>query len=278
MKNPRPKRAPNPYPRPHSFPRRTLEPGNYIGADECGYGALCGPVVICSAAIKPGLIDGVRDSKKLSRAVIPLLANNLKSAAVVYKLVLMSPKYIDDNGLDKAWDVGMSAAIEEIQKECDWPVVIDGAKLPSGGKNLTAFPKADESVYQVSAASIIAKAKQLEIMADLDRRFPQYGLADCAGYGTKKHIEALKKYGPCPEHRKSFLGVISRETPREELEYSEGRAKSLTERLGRLDDNPYASEWEKQFVRDVRVRMEAGKALSTRQMFFLNAIARRRRT
>ena len=276
MKNTRTRRAPNPYPRPHSFPHRTLEPGDYIGVDEVARGSLAGPLVICACAIKTGIIEGVRDSKKISRTVIPLLAANLKQAALFYKIALMSPKYIDDNGIDKAWDVGMSAAIEEIQKECDWPVVIDGIQLPHGGKNLTAFPKADDSVYQVSAASIIAKAKQLELMEEADRKYPQYDFRSNAGYGVKVHIEALKKYGPCPIHRKCYHGVVTRDTPREELAFSKDRAEGLTARLVNIDSNPYASDWEKNFVSDARSRLGAGKVLSSRQMFFLNAIARRR--
>jgi ribonuclease HII len=274
------RKAPTRFPRPGGGSRIQIEPGDYIGVDEAGRGCLAGSLIIGAVAIKTGAVANVKDSKKIKREFIPRLALEITAKATAYKIVVMTPKYIDEHGIDGAWDKGVSEAIEAIQKECDWHVVIDGNCLPSRGKNLSAFPKADDLVYQVSAASIIAKAKQLELMVAADIQYPGYGFASHNGYGTRAHEEALKKLGPCPIHRKSFRMVTNPEHPlttKEEMKFSENKVEAMLGVVESLSNNRYAGLWERQFISDVGERLRAGKQLSSRDMFFFNAISRRRR-
>jgi ribonuclease HII len=265
------------FPRPGGLApsRHSLLPGNYIGVDEAGRGCLAGPMVICAAAIKPGVVDGVRDSKTLPRERIPLIARELEKNVVAYKLAVMSAKYIDEKGINAAWDVGTSAVIEEIQKECDWPVVVDGDRLPSKGQNITAFPKADASVYQVSAAGIIAKAKQLEAIAEYNYRYPKYEFSSHAGYGTKRHLELLKEYGPSPVHRMSFRPVSADLDRKEGMKFSPMAARQMIGDIHRAQDGR-ESMWEQTFVTTLSSKLESGKVLGPRDMLLLRMIHRKK--
>lgn len=257
----------------------SFEQGDYIGIDECGRGCVAGAMVVCAAAIRPGVVDGVRDSKKIARERIPELARALMDACESYKVVMLSAKFIDDHGLEKAWNKGVCEALAAIRVECDYDAIIDGTALPTEGDRVTAFPKADELVYQVSAASIIAKSYQLAEMATADRNFPNYGFANHNGYLTKEHMAALKKYGPCPIHRQSFRPVASPDDPfdREGLKFTPAAAEGMLKKLEGFDSSPFAGLWEKQFIADCKGKINSGKGLSTRDMFFLRGVSTRHR-
>lgn len=278
----RTKKAPNPFPRPgkglKSFPGGKKIVGDYIGVDEVGNGALAGPLVVAAVAITQDAIAGVRDSKTIAEPRRYELAELIKSAALCWKIVLITPQYIDNHGHDEGWDKGTSEVIKEIRTECDWEIILDGSVLPSGGINLTAIPKADSHVYQVAAASIVAKAYRDTLMIQASQQYPQYGFEKHKGYGTKDHLNALKKFGPCDIHRKTLKIVKNpnRKSKKEELDFTKDKAEGLIDGLSDLDSNKFASDWEKGFVKDVSAIVQNGKKLSSRQMFFLNAVHRRR--
>jgi ribonuclease HII len=271
-------KAPNRFPRPGGCGMK-FEQGDYIGGDECGRGSWAGPMVVCMAAIKPGRVDGVRDSKTIPRERIPELARALMDACISYKVVMLSAKFIDDHGLEKAWNKGMCEALAAIRKECDYDAIIDGYALPTEGDRVTAFPKADTMVYQVSAASIIAKSHQMNEMATADRNYPQYEFCNSMGYGTKRHMELLKKYGPCPIHRQSFRPVASPDDPfdREGLKFTPQAAAGMLSKLEGFENSTFAGLWEKQFITDCKGKLNTGKGLSSRDMFFLRGISTRHR-
>jgi ribonuclease HII len=250
-----------------------------IGVDEVGMGALVGCIVVAAVAITPGIVAGVRDSKLVREDLRYQLAEDIKKCAKAWKIAQVGNDFIDRNGIDAAWDKAVISVLEEIRKEVDYPAVVDGDKLPSKGDRVYALPKADSTVYQVAAASLVAKAhRDMQIVA-LANKYPQYDLEKNKGYPTKKHLEALKKYGPTPHHRKSFRPTLdpSGSLRREELEFDKSRADSMVSELSHLNSHPRASDWEKQFCSDMSMRLSKGIPLSPRQMFFLSSIHGRRR-
>jgi len=273
----RTKKAPPRFPRPSGMSTEII--GDIIGADEVGRGALAGPMCVAAVAIKSGIVPGVRDSKLVAEEDRYRLADEIQEKATAWKIVQMSHTYIDEHGIDAAWDKAMCAVLEEIRKEVDLPVVIDGQDLPTVGHNVRCFPKADMHVYQVGAASLVAKAHRDRYMIRMAEKYPQYMWERNKGYGTKAHLKALQEYGPCEIHRKSFRPVTNpdKPIPRQELEFSEGVAQGLLEQVNNIGENPFASDWEKQFIADIRVKMGRGARLSSRQMFFLQAVSRRRK-
>ena len=173
---------------------------------------------------------------------------------------------------------GIVEVLKAIRTVCKWQAVIDGNQLPSEGDDITAIVKADQSVYCVAAASIVAKAHRDIIMTNASRSYPTYGFEKHKGYGTRDHFAALKKFGPCEQHRKSLRAVQNPDKPirKEELAYDPKRVETMLNKLGGLEGSSQASDWEKQFVKDVTQKQGRGVPLSSRQMFFLDAIARRR--
>lgn len=273
----RAKKAPPRFPRPGGMSEEIV--GEVIGVDEVGRGALAGSMCIAAVAIGRNEVPGVRDSKLVEESLRYSLAEKIREKAVAWKIVEMSHAYIDKHGIDAAWDKGVCSVIEQIRKEIDLPVILDGKQLPTVGHNVRCFPKADMHVYQVAAASMVAKAHRDNQMLVMDKKYPMYGFCSNKGYGTKAHLEALQKYGPCEIHRKSFRPVRNpdKPIPRQELEFDPDSASRMLEQVNNIADNPFASDWEKQFIADMRVKLGRGSRLSSRQMFFLQAVSRRRR-
>jgi ribonuclease HII len=253
--------------------------GDVIGADEVGQGALAGPLVVAAVAIKRDTVQGIRDSKLIKEAMRYSLADEIKEKAIAWKIVQIGHEFIDEHGIDTAWDKAMCTVLDEVRKEIDLPAIIDGKKLPTVGHNVRCFPKADMHVYQVAAASIVAKAHRDKIMIREAEKYPAYGFEVHKGYGTRNHLLALKRHGPCAIHRKSFRPVRNpdKPIPKEELEFDKDRALGLLGEIDNIDQNPFASDWEKQFVKDLQAKIDRGVRLSPRQMFFLHAVSQRRR-
>jgi len=279
----RPKKAGNRFPRPggglNTLPGGKQIVGDYIGIDECGVGALAGPMVFCAVAIKEGVVPGVKDSKLISTPEARrALAEQIKAQAVAWKVAEISPKFIDENGMDSSWNTGACSVLLEIRKECDWVAIIDGKDLPTQGDYINAIPKADQSVYQVAAASIVGKSYRDQIMLQAEQQYPNYNFSKHQGYPTKQHYDELRKHGSCAVHRKSLKAVQnpSGKIKREELKYTPEKAQEFASKLTNIDQNMRASDWEKQFAKDMMVRVSQGRSLSPRQMFFLQAVAKRR--
>jgi len=266
------------FPRPAGI--RTEQCDNIIGVDEVGMGAVLGPLVVAAVVITPGKVAGVRDSKMVSNENTRFaLAEDIKRCASAWKIAQVSNDYIDQHGLDAAWDKAVVAVIEAIRKEADLSAVVDGGKLPSTVGRVFALPKADRLIYQVSAASLVAKAHRDAIVIAAAQRYPQYGLEENKGYPTKKHLDALRRFGPTPLHRKSFRATTDPEGSmrREELKFDKSSADKMIGDLSGLQSNPLTSDWEKQYVSDMVYRLKNNLELSPRQMFFLQAVHGRRR-
>ncbi len=174
------------------------------GIDEAGRGPLAGPVV-CACAVMPmdNIIEGVNDSKKLSAKKREELYDKIKKVAISYSIVEVDEKTIDKINILQATKLGMKKALETLSVKPDI-VLIDAVKIDCRVPQENII-KGDALSYNIAAASILAKVYRDRMMVELDKKYPQYGFAKHKGYGTKAHIEALKKYGKCELHRDTFI-------------------------------------------------------------------------
>ena len=190
------------------YERALLAKGlQYIaGVDEVGRGPLAGPVV-CAAVIMPldegSIIVGVDDSKKLSAKKRETLAEEIKNKALAYTIVEVSEKEIDEINILEATKLGMKKALEALEIEPQ-------AVLTDGNMTLDiTYPQrsvigGDALSYSIGAASIIAKVYRDKMMDEYAKEYPQYAFDSNKGYGTAAHIQAIKEYGLCPIHRRTF--------------------------------------------------------------------------
>ncbi len=178
------------------------------GCDEAGRGPLAGPVVAASVVFQNDItIDGVNDSKKLNaKQREELYPKIMKSAESVCVSVISNGK-IDKINILQASLLGMKTATLRLKIKPDL-VLIDGNKCFESNIKSIAVVKGDSKSFAIAAASIVAKVVRDNIMKRLDGYYPEYFWAENKGYPTKKHIEAVKLYGPSPLHRKSFLRNI----------------------------------------------------------------------
>ncbi|MCM1533529.1 MAG: ribonuclease HII [Corallococcus sp.] len=188
------------------YERQALSSGaRYIaGIDEAGRGPLAGPVVV-AAAIMPldDLIEGVNDSKKLSAKKRDLLYDAIMSKAIDVRVSVISNEEIDEINILNATKKGMLNCIDGLANvDC---VLIDAVKLECSVPTVSII-HGDALSYSIAAASIVAKVTRDRLMLEYDKQFPQYNFAKHKGYGTAEHIKLLKQYGPCPIHRKTFIG------------------------------------------------------------------------
>ena len=178
------------------------------GIDEVGRGPLAGPVVTACVSIPADrLVIGVDDSKKLSEKRREALYPLLLAAADYAETAFVGPDVIDRINILQATRQAMETCAAGFCAE-NGLVLIDavaGLRLPCPSRSLI---HGDALSYMIGAASIVAKGARDRYMIELDRQYPMYGFARNKGYGTAEHIAALKKYGPCPEHRRSFIGGI----------------------------------------------------------------------
>ena len=180
---------------------------NYIGGvDEVGRGPLIGPVVACCCVLpKDFKLEGLNDSKKLSEKKREAYAPYIKEHAIAYALGIVSPEEIDEINIYEASRKAMMLAITEVRKHIDLQhVLVDAMPLPDLDINSTSIIKGDSKSISIAAASVIAKVTRDEMMIELDKKYPEYGFKDHKGYPTKKHIEAINKYGLIDGYRKSY--------------------------------------------------------------------------
>ena len=174
------------------------------GVDEVGRGPLAGPVCVC-AVIMPldNLIQGVNDSKKVSKAKREKLFVEIKQKAIAYKCVLYDNNKIDEVNILNATKQAMKEAILSLDVKPDI-VLIDAVKLDIPYESMPII-HGDAISYSIGAASILAKVTRDTLMEEYAKQYPEYDFEHNMGYGTKKHIEALKQYGPTPIHRQTFI-------------------------------------------------------------------------
>ena len=189
------------------YERKNLEKGYKLiaGVDEVGRGPLAGPVVCC-AVIMPleELIEGVNDSKKLTEKKREKLAEIIKEKAIAYNIAQISQEEIDEINILNAVKKCMVNAVKGLKIAPDITLV-DGVDT---GLEINAeyVIKGDAKSYNIACASIVAKVYRDRLMCENAIKYPNYHFEKHKGYGTKDHIEALKKYGKCPLHRDSFIG------------------------------------------------------------------------
>lgn len=176
------------------------------GIDEAGRGPLAGPVSI-GAVIMPlddeNIIAGINDSKKLSAKKRDELYDIIKNKALAWSCIMLDNDVIDEINILEATKRAMYNAVESLKIKPEL-VLIDAVKLNLEVES-KAIIKGDATSYNIAAASIIAKVTRDRLMDEYDAKYPEYNFKSNKGYGTKEHIEAIKKFGPCPIHRKTFI-------------------------------------------------------------------------
>lgn len=175
------------------------------GVDEAGRGPLAGPVCAAAVILPEHLqIPGLTDSKKLTdkkrRELFPII----QEQAIAYGIGLASESEIDEINILQATFLAMGRALEQL---CVRPALalIDGNRETDFGLPVKTVVKGDSLSANIAAASILAKVTRDNLMLELAQQYPEYGFDIHKGYGTKAHYEALRTYGPCPIHRRSFL-------------------------------------------------------------------------
>ena len=177
------------------------------GMDEAGRGPLAGPVCVAIAIMpleKDKIIEGINDSKKLSEKKREALFEKIINTAISYHIEFVDEKTIDNINILNANKLGMHKCINSIDVRPDM-VLIDAVKLDTDIPTKSII-KGDALSYNIACASILAKVSRDRYILSLDEKYPMYNFKKHKGYGTKEHIENLKKYGPCPVHRKTFIG------------------------------------------------------------------------
>lgn len=178
------------------------------GVDEAGRGPLCGPVVAAACILPVGIyIEGLNDSKKLSPKKRKQVFEEIKKHAIAYCIAEASVEEIDALNILEADMLAMKRAVEGLSVKADF-AIIDGNV--SRGFNIPTMTviKGDATSPSIAAASILAKVTRDEMCEQMDKDYPQYGIAKHKGYGTKQHMDALRQYGPSPIHRKKFIRFL----------------------------------------------------------------------
>ena len=197
-----------------------------VGIDEVGRGALAGPVVVAALALPKNLEFRIknlaknlklplRDSKKLTSRQREIWFQYIKKLPLSYRIVAVSPKIIDKINISNAANLAASRAVCKLTKNYklktkNFKVFLDGGlylgvlKAKSYKLKAKTVIKGDEKIPAISLASIVAKVSRDRLMKKLHKKYPRYDFIHNVGYGTKKHIKAIKKYGHSPIHRKSF--------------------------------------------------------------------------
>ena len=199
---------------PPSFAEETIfEAQGYrliAGIDEAGCGALAGPLVAAAVILPPGLdapwVSQVRDSKQLKPDMRETLFRSIDEVAISVGTGTVPHHVIDAQGLTKARRLAMKLAMEQLSPppEC---LLIDYLSLPEVPLPQKGITNGDKLCFSIACASIVAKVTRDRLMVELDRTYPDYGLAQHKGYGTREHLACLRRLGPCPIHRRSYQPV-----------------------------------------------------------------------
>ncbi|RSL31325.1 ribonuclease HII [Salibacterium salarium] len=176
------------------------------GVDEVGRGPLAGPVTAAAAILpKNCSFPGLTDSKKLKEERRDYFHALLTEQSLAYKVVHIAADQIDEINIYEASKKAMQQAVEELGVQVD-ALLVDAMSLPLPLRQLS-LTKGDERSASIAAASVLAKVERDRYMKQLAENYPQYGFEKNMGYGTKIHLDALERFGPTPEHRRSFSPV-----------------------------------------------------------------------
>ena len=178
------------------------------GVDEAGRGPLCGPVVAAACILPIGLyIEGLNDSKKLSAKKRKEVFNKIIEKAVAYCIAEASVEEINEFNILEADMLAMRRAVDGLKIKADFAIIDGNISRGFDIPTMTVI-KGDATSPSIAAASILAKVTRDEMCEQMDKDYPQYGIAKHKGYGTKQHMDALREYGPSPIHRKKFIRFL----------------------------------------------------------------------
>lgn len=179
------------------------------GADEAGRGACAGPLVAAAVVLPEGQrgeVDGLADSKLLTPAARERVYEAIVARALAYAVVVIPAEEVDARGLQTCNVIALRRALASLSTRPDY-VLTDGFGVDGLGVPGLAVWKGDRVAACVAAASVLAKVTRDRIMVELDARYPGYGFAEHKGYVTAEHSAALARFGPCAEHRFSYINV-----------------------------------------------------------------------
>lgn len=182
---------------------------NICGVDEAGRGPLCGPVV-AAACILPldCQIEGLNDSKKITAKKREILFDVICQKALSFSIAQASVEEIDEYNILEATLLAMRRAIAGLSVKADF-AIIDGNVCRGFDIPAQCVVHGDAISCSIAAASILAKVTRDKICIELDKQYPEYGIAGHKGYGTRAHMEALRRLGPAPIHRKQFIRFLN---------------------------------------------------------------------
>ena len=181
-----------------------------VGVDEAGRGPLCGPVVAAACILPKGYHnEHINDSKKLTEKKREIAYQEIINDALAYGVGIVDAKRIDEINIYQATKEAMSKAINQINISYDL-ILTDAMKLDNQKVEVVPIIKGDAKAESIAAASIIAKVTRDHMLEEMDKKYPQYGFISHKGYGTKKHIEAIKKFGIIKGfHRETYEPIKS---------------------------------------------------------------------
>ena len=179
------------------------------GVDEAGRGPLCGPVVAAACILPTGLyIEGLNDSKKLTPKKRKLIFNQIIENAIDYCIAEASVEEINELNILEADMLAMRRAVDGLKIKADYALIDGNVSRGFEIPTMTVI-KGDATSPSIAAASILAKVTRDELCEQMDKDYPQYGIAKHKGYGTKQHMYALREFGPSPIHRKKFIRFLN---------------------------------------------------------------------
>jgi len=179
---------------------------NYVcGIDEAGRGPLAGPVVVASVIMpKDSMLEWVNDSKKVTEKRREILYEKILEEAISYGIAIIDQEEIDDINILQATKKGLTQAVTSMKVKPEVILVDALTGIDTLGIPYKSIIKGDANSYSIAAASILAKVTRDRIMREWDKVYPEYGFEGHKGYGTAKHIQAIRENGLCPIHRKTF--------------------------------------------------------------------------
>ena len=186
---------------------RLHHPGLVAGVDEAGRGPLAGPVVAAAVILRQeDCPDGLNDSKQLTALRRAKLEGEIKARALCWGIGIASVEEIDELNILWATMLAMTRAMDALEHDCAH-VLVDGNRCPKWGWASTAVVEGDAKCLSIAAASILAKEARDRMMIEAAAVHPHYGWESNKGYGSRKHLAALREHGPTPLHRRSFSPV-----------------------------------------------------------------------
>lgn len=201
---------------PTDYEREAWDRGleKVVGVDEAGCGPLAGPVVAAAVVLKPGQhLEGVYDSKALSRKQREELALEIRDRVLAFSVAAASTREIDRFNIRRATSLAMRRAVRGLPFDPEL-LLVDGRHMPELGEH-TAIVKGDRLSLSIACASILSKTVRDRLMDKLSRRYPAYGWDENKGYGTGQHLAAIREHGPTPHHRCTWAPIAQPELPLE---------------------------------------------------------------